>query len=144
VKALVEPYSDPWVFIEAPIVWGSKASTLLLGQVSGALIAAAGVAGAERVEMVNSSTWKKQVVGNGAAKKPEIARFVHQHWPKAWDMSNSDPDLMDSACIVQYGLQMWNRKLHVEELHQRDEQQTTGHRRMATPVRRPLRRITRP
>lgn len=64
------------------------------------------------VEMVNVSTWKKVVVGNGHATKQQIASYVEQHLPEwAQLIHEAEPrskerrqDLFDAVCILRYGI----------------------------------------
>lgn len=68
-------------------------------KVCGALLAAGSRAGAVTVE-VNNKRWKKRIVGNGNAKKPDINLWVRKHWPKLWRACKGRQDTCDAACIA--------------------------------------------
>ncbi len=88
-----------WVYIEAPVG----------GRNIGALRSQAYVIGAMRYilytndirhSLVDSGTWKKQVIGGGKATKEEIAAFVVSKWDVGTDLQQ---DVYDAACIAQFG-----------------------------------------
>lgn len=97
---------DVVVYMELPLVGvGGVHSTIVQSQVGGAVMAA--VKNSLRptpLKMVNVGTWKKQVIGNGAAKKPEVAEWLEKNWPEAYDLAGGDQDLIDAACINRYGV----------------------------------------
>lgn len=88
--------------------------TPLVGRSGGvrATIAQAYVGGIIRASLTNSGfvvhdvhvgTWKKEVCGNGNAKKPDVARRVKVAWPKVWQLVKDDGDLTDAAAICLHG-----------------------------------------
>lgn len=91
------------VYMEAPLVGRSVASTLVQAQVGGAVIAAARNSGT-KLKLVNVGTWKKQVCGKGNLQKPEVAEWLEKNWPEAYDQAGGDQDLIDAACINRYGV----------------------------------------
>lgn len=92
------------VFMEAPLVGRNAYSTIVQAQVGGAVLAAASKAALD-VELVNVSSWKKQVIGNGRAQKPDIAEWLKQNWTEAYNQASGDQDLLDAAAINRYGYQ---------------------------------------
>lgn len=97
-------HEDAKVFMEAPLVGRSAYSTIIQAQVGGAVLAAASKAKLP-VELVNVSSWKKQVIGNGRAQKPDIQEWLRKNWPDAYNHAQGDQDLMDAAAINRYGYQ---------------------------------------
>lgn len=97
------------IYLEKPIAWRSGTSTIALGQISGALRAAAWNA-AVPVIMVNNSTWKSRVLDSGRASKEQINTWLRLTHPElhaecvrhAVRKSNIQ-DLVDAACIYLYG-----------------------------------------
>lgn len=98
------------VYLEAPLVGvGGVHSTIVQAQVGGAVIAAAQNL-AVPLKLVNVGTWKKQVVGKGNAKKPEISEWVEKNCPEAYHLAEGDQDLIDAVCLNRYGI-MYERLL---------------------------------
>lgn len=77
-------------------------STITQARIGGALEAACSEAMVP-VRLINNKVWKKVVVGNGNAGKPEIAEWVHENLPDVYDLAGGDQDLIDSACINEHG-----------------------------------------
>lgn len=73
--------------------------TLPLAKVHGALLAGAHRAGAT-VLPINNKRWKRRIVGNGNAKKPEINTWVRRHWRVLWRECKGRQDTCDAACIA--------------------------------------------
>ena len=92
------------VFMEAPLEGHSVHSAIIQAQVGGAVLAAASKVHVN-VELVNVGSWKKQVVGKGNAKKPEVAEWLKENWPEAYNRANGDQDLIDASAINRYGYQ---------------------------------------
>lgn len=90
------------IFMEAPVMGPNAHSTIIQAQVGGAVLAAAHRAELD-VELVNVNSWKKQVVGNGHAKKPEVSKWLEENWPKAYNLAAGDQDLIDASAINRYG-----------------------------------------
>lgn len=92
------------IFMEAPLVGMSVSSAIIQAQVGGAVLAAASKAQLN-VQLVNVSSWKKQVLGqgHGHAKKLEVAEWLKQNWEKAYNLAAGDQDLIDAAAINRYG-----------------------------------------
>lgn len=52
--------------------------------------------------LVNNTTWKKHVIGNGAADKVKISAEMKKIWPDLW--KNHDQDIIDAGAICLYGM----------------------------------------
>jgi Holliday junction resolvasome RuvABC endonuclease subunit len=104
---------EVWVFLESPIVFRSRTSTIALAQVSGAAIAGVGSHPRAKLMMVNNMTWKADQVKDGHAKKPEISRHLHDTWLNAWDACKGNPDLIDACVINRYGAAILKRRSSV-------------------------------
>jgi len=120
----------PRLFLEEPVMGvGGPGATIPQAFVEGAVMAAAAQAGAE-IRLVNNSSWKKQVLGNGNINKKEIAGLVKDIWPELYDKvpvindtsvtpewrGKPDQDLIDAGCINLFG---WQRVLLMERLANR-------------------------
>lgn len=93
----------PRVYLEAPILArGGPHATIVQAQVGGAIMAACVEYRAPLV-MVNNSSWKKQVLGNGNLDKTKIAAELRRVWPEAWELADGNQDLIDAAAINKYG-----------------------------------------
>jgi len=57
------------------------------------------------VSLVNVSTWKSTVVGNGRASKDDVQQFVSSEWPEC-DFQG-DADLADASAIALWGRQTY-------------------------------------
>lgn len=96
---------DAAVYMEEPVVGRNMRSTIVQAQVGGAVMAAADRAGVPYFELVNNSHWKKEVLGKGNAKKPDITAWLEENWPEAYTLAQKDQDLIDASCINRYGVQ---------------------------------------
>jgi Holliday junction resolvasome RuvABC endonuclease subunit len=102
VKRLQE-WDATHVFIEEPVVAGAMnmRSSLLIAQVCGAVLVAAGM---ERVcQLVPVSSWKKATVGRGNADKQQIREWLDAHHPEIATKCGLDQDLYDAAGSALYG-----------------------------------------
>jgi Holliday junction resolvasome RuvABC endonuclease subunit len=92
------------VFIEQPVGGrGGAHATIVQSQVNGALLAAALIAGADSVVLVNNKRWKKVIIGNGNASKPMVTTWARECWRAVYDMAPGTQDVHDAAAIHQYG-----------------------------------------
>lgn len=85
--------------IEAAIFIQSPLTTISVAQVVGVakyLMQRAGIVYRE----VDNKTWKKDVLGNGKAGKPEIKAFAIQDGHMAEDL---EQDYYDSYCLAKWG-----------------------------------------
>lgn len=95
------------VYLEAPVLAGrGKANPqAMLPQafVSGVIQATAMDAGFVGVTMVAPGSWKKVVVGNGSATKPQVGRNLRRRRPDLWRICYQSGDLKDAGSICLYG-----------------------------------------
>lgn len=112
-----------FVFQEEPLMAFGKNmnanSTITQARIGGALEAACSEAMVP-VTLVNNKVWKKVVIGNGNAGKPEIAAWVHDNLPDAYDLAGGDQDLLDSSAINEFGKMVVNapkRKIIIRRRH---------------------------
>jgi Holliday junction resolvasome RuvABC endonuclease subunit len=121
-----------YVYMESPLVGvGGVHSTVVQAQVGGAVMAAVRNS-ATPLHMVNVGTWKKQVLGKGNAKKPEVAEWLEKNWPAAYHEANGDQDLIDAACISRYGVlheRLLARKIRGRKVEGKEEVDRAGLRR---------------
>lgn len=89
---------DCVVIIEEPPYVQNKKTYSELTQVSGAVLGMLNVP----ATLVNVSTWKKTVVGNGNATKKAIADFLSREYPRYSERCERQ-DHIDATCIALYG-----------------------------------------
>ena len=58
---------------------------------------------------IENTSWKKDVLGNGRAKKEEIAEFTDARWPEA---KLDEQDYKDAACISLWGVMRFGRPIN--------------------------------
>lgn len=122
---IAKKYPGVYVFPERPLVWRSGTTTITLCKISGALSAGVQAGKCGEIHEVQPTSWKKDVVGNGGAKKPQIAAFLKKHWRQAYDRCftptpggrkiKEDQDLIDSVCIYMFGCQVVKRMLSMQK-----------------------------
>lgn len=95
---------DTHIYMEAPVVGRNAYSTIVQAQVGGAVMAAIAKTNLG-LELVNVSSWKKQVVGKGNATKEEVADWLKTNWLDAYNKAAGDQDLIDAAAINRYAHQ---------------------------------------
>lgn len=100
-------------FIEAPLHGKGQKTTIVQSMVSG-VVQLAMVQSGHRPQMVNVSTWKKTVIGNGNATKDDIASFIKQRWRPIFDEAAGNQDILDAAGVCLYGLVTRSGKPNVE------------------------------
>ena len=99
---LGEFQDDAIIYMESPVVGRNAYSTIVQAQVGGAIMAAAENFGAQ-LFLVNVNSWKKEVIGKGNADKNEIAVWLKENWPDAYNSAAGDQDLIDASAINRYG-----------------------------------------
>lgn len=99
---LVNDNDEVHMFIEEPVYVRGHAAVIRQARANGAILAGARSAGA-RTHLVQNTSWKKKVIGNGNANKAAVSRWVRDNWSYAYVLSSKDQDLIDSACILRYG-----------------------------------------
>ena len=73
------------------------------------------------VNMVNNATWKKVVVGNGHAKKPEIREWATGGNVPA-DPSEMNEDNLDALCVGYFGVSQLANQLRFDITAQKTRQ----------------------
>lgn len=88
--------------IEAPVVGrGGAKPTIVQSFASGALQVAL-IEWGFLVNLVQNTTWKKEVCGSGNADKALIAATVRSRWVRDFNAADGDQDLLDAICIYHY------------------------------------------
>ncbi len=84
-------------FIEEPLMAGPRniRTALQMAQVAGALMTAM------PSYLVPVTTWKKEIVGKGNAKKEEVAEWLKER--PEYVHTGGSQDLVDATCIRLYG-----------------------------------------
>lgn len=102
-NAMVRRRADV-VAIEAPIVGMSRnvRTGLQLSMVAGALAAVALQSGTA-VLVVEPSTWKKAIVGNGGASKDDVSEYLARQHPRLRAHAKSQ-DAIDATCLALYAV----------------------------------------
>lgn len=91
------------IFIEEPVVAGARnlRSSLLIAQVCGVMLVAAGMG--RVVKLTPVSSWKVETVGHGNADKDAIRRWLDHVHPAIAKECGLDQDLYDASCVALYG-----------------------------------------
>lgn len=99
------------VYIEEPVVAGARniRSSLLIAQICGVMMGVCASVGIKEVYLVPVSSWKKEVVGNGAADKQRVHAWIDQNHPEIAALCGGDQDLYDAACVAIYGQRSLSR-----------------------------------
>lgn len=100
--AFLDEVGATHVFIEEPVLAGARniRSTLLIAQIAGAMLIAAG---SERTtRFVPVSTWKA-ALGHGHADKDAVRRLIDSLHPEVAQECGLDQDLYDAAGVALYG-----------------------------------------
>jgi len=96
------------LFVEEPVVAGVRnlRTSLKIAQNAGAVFAGSGIP----ATFVPVSSWKKEIVGKGNAKKEEIAEFLKIKHNEMWANCNEDQNLIDATCVALYGVSECQKK----------------------------------
>ncbi len=92
---------DDVVMVEEPPMAGpmNKRTFGQLSMSAGAILSATSA----QSYLVPVSTWKKATVGNGAAKKDDVAEWLRARFPDLHAGASGDQNYVDAACIALYG-----------------------------------------
>lgn len=101
------------VVLEAPVAMRGRQTIIKLAQISGALIAGFDNVMGTPPLLVQSGSWKKEVVGKGNANKQQVEEWVRDEWPEFHRRSAGDQDTLDAACIARYAALVDRRVGHV-------------------------------
>lgn len=101
-RQLTTTEEDSRVFVEEPVVAGVRnlRTSLKIAQNAGAVFAGS----SNPATFVPVSSWKKEIVGKGNAKKEEIAEFLKANHYEMWANCNNDQNLIDATCVALYGV----------------------------------------
>jgi hypothetical protein len=92
------PPAGSWYVEEPPLAGARNLQTFLhLAQVSGV------VACCTPAVLVPVSSWKKGTVGNGAAGKELVAKWLRARFPRFYDQCDGDQNYIDATCIALWG-----------------------------------------
>jgi hypothetical protein len=106
-REIVQRTRPELTVIEQPIQGASRniRTGISLGMVAGALAVATQQAKSP-VVMINPSTWKKEVIGNGRADKQAITEWLkrqHPQYQQQCELLKSQQDGTDATCMAIYG-----------------------------------------
>lgn len=90
------------VFVEGAIYLKNIKTTLMIARVINFVLASC-IENNVYYQIVDNKSWKKDILGNGAATKEQIMEFAKAKWGNIF---KDNFDLSDSACIAFYG---WRR-----------------------------------
>lgn len=114
-----------YVFIEDTLVGNNVKYSIKLSQMMGAVLLRLAEIEQEIGEsftyQVNVSTWKKEVIGKGNAKKELVQQYLYERDSAYSVLCGSDQDRIDAACIGYYGVLISRRAKQLEELRQLPE-----------------------
>lgn len=102
ISTAVSPFYPDFIFIEETLIGNNRKYSIQLSQTIGAVLAA--LASDAPIYLVNVSTWKKEVLGNGKADKTAIRDYVKGRDSAYAVLCGSDQDKYDAACIGYYGV----------------------------------------
>ena len=91
------------VFIEEPIFAQNRSVVRTLSEVVGAVWAIMVICDLP-TQLVDNGTWKKNVIGNGKAKKDDIMNYAIEKWGDKFP----EQDYADAACIALYAVKEKN------------------------------------
>lgn len=101
------------VWIEDTLIGNNRMYSIKLAETKGAVMAAlAGIPGLD-VQLVNVSTWKKEIVGNGKADKDAVRNHIRETHGAYAPLCGEDQDLYDATCVALYGLRIIERAKHL-------------------------------
>ena len=93
-------FEADWAAIEKPIYIQNPLSTVMLAKVVGATQLAMLFGIGLNFELVGNTTWKKEIVGTGKAKKPAILEWAEEHAGQKFE----EQDFADAYCIALWGV----------------------------------------
>lgn len=97
---LIDKYEDLKVYVEDVIYIQNPITTINLAKIVSMIQVICTELGIE-YNIVMNRTWKKEVVGNGAAKKEDIKKFAIRQFGLE---DGLDQDFYDASCLSLYGI----------------------------------------
>lgn len=101
IWAQVAKHEPDFIFIEDTLIGNNRKYSIRLSQTMGAVLAQLSD---QSVNLVNVSTWKKTVLGNGRADKQMVQKYMCVTHPAYSELCGNDQDRFDAACIGYYGV----------------------------------------
>lgn len=95
-----------YVFIEEPLVGRGVKASMQISQTAGAIMSATGL-DQIHTELVNVSTWKSRIVGDGRASKETVEMWLtaqHRPYADACGEGTDRQDKVDACCIGLFGV----------------------------------------
>jgi len=99
-KIILTPTENMFVAIEQSIFIQNPKTTMEIANVIGCVRTACYLRGFD-VVVVDNRRWKKVVLGNGNAKKPDIMKYAIDKWGEVF----TEQDFADAACIASWRLE---------------------------------------
>lgn len=103
VRVAAELLRPDAIWIEDILIGNNRKYSINLAQTMGAVLASLGAKWADKTLWVNVATWKKEVIGNGHAKKEDIQNYIYTQDSAYSVLCGHDQDRFDAACIGYYG-----------------------------------------
>ena len=100
IKTILSKSRKALVAIEAAIYIQNPHTTLAIASVVGCVDFICHVSGFDTVLIANNK-WKKDILGKGNVKKPDILKFAQDKWGDIFE----EQDYADAACIA-----LWRKK----------------------------------
>ena len=100
IKTILSKSRKALVAIEAAIYIQNPHTTLAIASVVGCVDFICHVSGFDTVLIANKK-WKKDILGKGNVKKPDILKFAQDKWGDIFE----EQDYADAACIA-----LWRKK----------------------------------
>lgn len=100
-ERLCSLYTEEWhAYIEEPVVAGARnlRTSLQIAQIAGVIMARVA-----SFTLVPVSSWKKEIIGRGNAKKEDVAEWLRTKRPDLYERTAGIQDRIDANCIRLYG-----------------------------------------
>lgn len=107
-SSLASLHDAEFVWIERAIMGNNIKYSLAIAEVVGAVSAACAQIGSD-VQLVDNTTWKREVLKNGHASKDDIRNYITVSHPAYALLCEDEQDAYDAACIGIYGITILDR-----------------------------------
>lgn len=110
-------YDVDSVWIEDTIIGNNRKYSIQLAEVKGAVLSQLSrlrMSLGTDIRLVDNTTWKKQVVGDGHASKDQITDYIRVTHPAYAALCGDDQDLYDAVGVGLYGITILGR---AKDLH---------------------------
>ena len=95
IKTILTESKQAFAAVEAAIFIQNPHTTLAIASVVGCVDFICHLSGLQPV-LVDNRKWKKEILGKGNAKKPDIMKFAQEKWGDVF----VEQDFADAACIA--------------------------------------------